>query len=414
MRSIKEPSRYLPIVDSVDVVVIGGGVSGIAASIASSRKGAKTLLIERYGFLGGMATAGLVTTIPPIHYGIGLEMERRVKELGGMGTKGPFWTAYDPEVLKFVLMDMICEAGVKLLLHTLFVDTVVEDGFIKAIIVENKSGRQAIEAGLFIDATGDGDVSVSAGAEYLKGEEDGSTLPMTLMFNMRDVNLKRARPFLNAIKSYLKRSVENKEIEFSLGIESYDGQPGVIGAPLVHEDEVTIWGGLVGGLNGTKAEDLTKAEIVARKHALILANYLKKKIPGFESAKITVTATQIGVRESRRIVGDYILTLQDAKDRKWFSDSVARIKHGKWDYYVPFRCLTPKGVRNLLVSGRCISAARDVLLLTGLREIPACMSTGEAAGIAAALCAKQKIGPRKLNMKLLQQTLVNMNVFQPA
>ncbi len=338
--------------------------------------------------------------------GVGLEVERRMREAGAIGTERAFWASWDPETIKKVCLDLAEEAGLDMLLHTLVVGVLGKGRKPTGIVVENKSGRRAILAKVIIDATGDGDVASKAGAPYVFGDEKGKTLPMTLMFNLRNVDKSRAKKYLNpSIKDFLRTAIEQKEVDWSIGLGQYDGQPGVCAAPMVHEDEVTIWGGTIEGLNGVATEDLTKAERLARRHASILLSVLRRHAPGFEKATLATTASQVGVRESRRILGEYYMTLQDAAEGKKFDDRVGYVEYGKWKYWVPYRMLVPKKVDSMLVAGRCISAERELMFRAGLREIPASMVTGQAAGTAAALCARFGTSPRRLSVPKLQEEL---------
>jgi hypothetical protein len=423
--NILEPSRRTPVLKEVDVLVCGGGMAGVIAAIASARTGAQVLLIERYGFLGGMATAGLVDTIPRIVGGLGLEFEKRMIEIGCVSSEKGFWTAWDPEGIKRISIEMLLEAGVELLLHSFIVDVITEQNKLRGIIIENKNGRGAILGKIIIDATGDGDIASRAGAKFLLGDKDGKIQPMTLMFNLRGVDKTKARKFINAsIKLFLKESISKGETKWEIGYGQYDGQPGVCAYSLVREDEVTIWGGVIENLDGTDASDLTRAEILARTHVDKLVAVLRKSVPGFENAALSETATQIGVRESRRIIGKYYLTIEDLRDdhpsssrrviKRKFPDWAGYCEYGKWKYWIPYSILLPEKLDSLLLAGRCVSAERKVLQLAGLREIPNAMVTGQAAGVAAGLCVKSDVEPRALDVGLLQKELLKTKAVPPS
>jgi hypothetical protein len=382
-------------------------MAGVVASIAAARLGARVLLIEKYGFVGGMATAGLVDTIPPISRGIGLEVQRRMEDIGCIGREMEFWASWEPEGIKRVCLEMLEAAGVEVLLHTFVVDSILEGLQVRGVIVENKSGRQGLVANVLIDSTGDGDIAMHAGAGFLFGE-NGITQPMTLMFNLRNVDKEKARRYLNpSIKLFLKEAIERKEVTWEIGFEQYQGQPGVNAKPMVQKDEVTVWGGVIDRLSGINANDLTQAEIIARRHVIRLVQVLRQKVPGFENAVVSQTASQVGVRESRRIVGDYLITIDDLKEGKKFQDWVAFVEYGKWKYWIPYSILLPKGLESLLLAGRCVSASREVLQMAGLREVPNAMITGEAAGVAAAVSVKMSVAPRQLDIATLQRQMIS-------
>lgn len=418
MEWIKE-ERRIPVISDVDVLVAGGGVAGVSAAIAAARLGAKVLLVERYGFLGGMATAGLVITVPPMNNGLQLEITQRLQELGSYVPLkssseaeediGAITHAFDPEAMKIVFIKMLRENKVNLLLHTLIVNAYMENNTIRGVIIENKSGRQAILAKVIVDATGDADVAAFANVPFEK-EKFENILPVTLMFNMVGVDLEeftKAGFSLNRVRDIIEEGIKTGRLDFKLETKSTKNAPGVYAEAVVHEGEINIWGGSLGGIDGTNAEDLTKAEIITREEAWKLAIFLKKEVPGFKSARIEYTATQVGIRETRRIIGEYTLTLEGIKNKKRFKDVVAKpYIHG--NIMVPYRCLLPKKVDNLLVAGRCISATSDAL--AHLRLIPVCIATGQATGVAAALSALNNIKPRMLPISLLQEKLMQQNV----
>jgi hypothetical protein len=412
MKLVHEPPRDIPVVEEKEVVVAGGGMAGVAAAVAAARAGAHVLLIERYGFLGGMATAALVDTIPPVAKGIGTEIKNRISDLGGISTERRFWSSWDPEAIKRVCLDIIEESHVDLLLHTLIVGTIVEERKVSGVILESKSGRTAVLGNVLVDATGDGDVAAKSGAQFLYGDKAGKTLPMTLMFNLRNVDKSRGGKFLNpSIKEFVKRAIK-EGTKWEIGLDQYEGQPGVCAAPMVESDEVSIWGGVIEDLKAIDVNDLTKAERLARKHVPILVEVLRKYVPGFENATVKDTAAQIGVRESRRIIGNHYLTLDEARAGGRYEDAIGRLDYGNWHYWVPYGILVPKDCRGILNAGRCVSADREVLYIAGLREIPGAMLTGEAAGTAAALCVRSGKDPKDLNISDLQERLVKQGALQ--
>lgn len=409
MKYVEEPSRKIPIVAEVDVVVVGGGVAGIAAAIAAARLRANVILIERYGFLGGMATAGLVITVPPMKKGLQVEFAKRLEELNAyVLLRKPLGVSpqdisrvFDPEVFKIVIVGMLKEAGIRILLHTLVVGVISRNNAVKGVIIENKEGRQVILAKTVIDASGDADLSYFANAPYIK-ETD---FPVTLMFNMVGVDVDRVLSFLGdfgRLREIVREAANEGELSLLLETEPSLGAPGLYLQTTVHPDELNVWGGNLFGVDGTKAEDLTHAEIVVREQAKILADFLKKKVPGFEKSRIEHTAAHVGIRETRRIIGEYTLTLDDMKGDKEVRDVVAKPFAGS-RIAVPYRCLLPKKIDNLLAVGRCISATPEALVT--LRLIPACIATGQAGGTAAALSVRKKTPPKQLDVKILQRAL---------
>lgn len=400
-----------------DVVAVGGGTAGLAAAVAASRNGVDTLLIERYGFLGGATTAGLVNPFMTFHAGeeqiiegIFQEIIDRLENMNGYDRKN---RAYDAEVMKIVADQMVEEAGVKLMLHSLVVDAVMEGNFIRGVLVENKSGRQRVMAKVVVDATGDGDVAVKAGAPYEKGRRiDGLTQPMTLNFRMGGVDTAKMPNRSELNKLYDEAKARG---EISIPREN------LLWFPTVRRGEIHFNTTRVVKVDGTSGKDLTYSEVEARRQMIGLVEFLKRKVPGFESAFLLVSGSQIGVRETRRVMGKYVMTEEDVLGARKFEDVVARgsypidIHSPKGEgtvikrlppgasYDIPYRCLVPKGVENLLVAGRCVSCTHEAQ--AAIRVIPICMAMGQAAGTAAALAVKLKVTPGEMDVTLLQKTL---------
>jgi len=414
MRWITEAERKTPVVDEVDVLVCGGGVAGVAAAVAAARNGAEVLLIERYGFLGGLATGGLVITTPPLNNGINSEIRKRLEEARtylecqnvGDDPANQGLVAIDPEILKYELVRLLLEQDVKLLFHTYVVQSIVEDNTIQGVILENKAGRGAILAKLVVDATGDGDVAASAQATYEIAE---IPLPVTLMFNMVDVDTKKATEQIGnwgKLRKLVEEAVKKGELSFELGLYSKGYAPGVYAANLCYPREINVWSGSMFGVNGLDPKDLTKAEITTREHAMRLASFLKKKLSGFENSRIEYTATQVGVRETRRILGAISPSLHEVMNDK-FDDTVVK-PYSNREMRVPYRSLVPQKIESLVVAGRCISAKQDAMVQ--LRLIPVCLATGQAAGTAAALALKGGTTPRQLDVSLLQKTITSQGM----
>ena len=453
MGVVVEPRRETPVAMAADVVVVGGGPAGLIAALAARRAGADTLLIERYGYLGGLLTGGFVTKPQaPVVGGIPEEVFERAIELGGArgnlryrlrdGTYTYFMSPIDPETMKRVAFEMVEEAGVKLLLHSLVTGPVTEGDEVKGVIVESKSGRQAVLADAVVDASGDADVAARAGAPCEVGRrEDGAAQPMSMMFRMGNVDI-------NKLVEYAKNNLEDftftyyPECEGPVPEESQGLNIVLEGFMRLQERAAEEMGyerprvglnvktGIGAGdvfINATRitegvatdVRDLTDAEMEVRKQVQKCVDLLVGYVPGFEGAYLMDTPAEIGVRESRRIVGEYTLTLDDILERIEFDDVVAK-GYGVIDihepggrglrfeaieeYQIPYRCLVPRNIERLLVAGRCVSCDHEAL--GTLRTIPTCMYTGQAAGAAAALSARLNTMPGDLNVSELQKTLV--------
>ncbi|MFK7692468.1 FAD-dependent oxidoreductase [Paenibacillus sp. HJGM_3] len=436
---------------SADVVVVGGGPAGINAAIAAGRGGAKTVLVERYGFLGGMSTAALVYPWMTFHTadgkqvikGIAQEIIDRLMAMnaspGHMRDTVGFTstiTPYHPEVYKVLVSKMLKEAGVQLLLHS-FVDSVTMNGAgdtIESVQLTSKSGRIELRGRVFIDTSGDADIAYLSGATCLKGREgDHRTQPMTMKFRMRGVDLAAVKQYMIDHPDEFYRKTPHAELpDLPLsGICGFYKHWKEANLPInrdqvlfftgPNEDEVLVNTTRVQGLDGTRVEDLTEAEELGREQVLLVADFMTRNLPGFEKASISQVGAQIGIRESRRIDGQYALTGEDVIAGRRFADAIARSGYpidihdpsgkgvtsadvqGDGAYDIPYRCLLPKQVGNLLAAGRCISTTHEALATT--RLTPSCMATGQAAGSAAAIAVRQGIGPQAVDVSELQTTL---------
>jgi len=434
-----------------DIVVCGGGPAGINAALAAGRSGARTLLIERYGFLGGMSTIALVYPWMTFHTvdgkqviaGIAQEIVDRLKAEGASpghvrDTVGfvRTITPYDPEVYKTLICDMLAEAGVVVMLHS-FMDEVRTTGDrIESVEVTTKSGRYSITGRQFIDATGDADLAYLAGVPCLQGREgDKRTQPMTMKFRMRGVDLAKVKQYmLDHPEEFYKKTPfdELKELPLS-GVLGYYKHWKMADLPINRDqvlfftgpgpDEVLVNTTRVQGLDGTNVLDLTEAEVLGRKQVRMVADFMRSSLPGFEQASISSVGTQIGIRESRRIDGLYALQAEDVIQGKTFEDCIARSGYpidihdpsgkgvtaawvqGDGAYDIPYRCLLPKHIVNLSAAGRCISTTHEALATT--RLTPSCMATGQAAGTAASLawkwgCAMPEVPIAELQAELRQ------------
>ncbi len=453
MPLVTEPARQVEVIAEVDVAVIGGGPGGLPAAVAAARHGARTMLIERYGFLGGMATAGLIgpilahrahETTRSIIGGIPRELCVRMHELGG----APPWeealeqwgVPFDPEVLKLVADEMVSEAGCELLLHTFFADAIAEDGQITAAVVESKSGRQAVRARVFIDATGDADVAFRAGAPTRQGREvDGAVQSMGSMFRVGGVRPPPPQE-AEAAAEALGAAIESGELcMYNPGI---GGRSSTI-QPTEVTPNVTRFAG-----DPTSNRDLTAGETRLRRDTRRIVRFYRQHVPGYENCFLAATPAQIGIRESRQIVGTYALSADDIVSGRTFDDTIAlgswwidihcplgRVRHGTHlckancptqepcpmldehpdklptalhppeggFYGIPYRSVVAQGVANLLVSGRCISATHEGM--GGARVMGTCMAIGHATGTAAAVAAEEGIPVAEVNIKALQDAL---------
>jgi len=393
------------------VVVAGGGPAGIAAAVAAARRGVPAVLVERYGFLGGMATAGLVNPFmmwdpegEPLVGGVFQEMVERMRALGGYSSpREP--NAFDPEVFKVVADELCLEAGVQVRLHTLVTNVVVRNGRITSVGSESKSGSDRLRARVYVDCTGDADLAYRAGVPCDYGrEQDGIAQPMTLNFRMANVDIERMPPREEINRLYDTAKAEGRvHCPRENVLFFYATQPGV-----VHFNTTRVT-----GRSGADAGDLTGAEIEARRQTRELVSFLVRDVAGFEKAYLQQTAAQIGIRETRRIRGEYTLTADDVLTARKFPDGIARSSYPidihsptgagtvirnlpRGDYYeIPYRCLVPVRVDNLLVAGRCVSATHEAH--ASLRVMPQCFAMGEAAGTAAALAVKRAIPPREVD-----------------
>lgn len=412
MKYITEPERKTPVLSEVDLLVCGGGVAGVAAAYSAARNGAHVLLLEKYPFLGGLVTAALVITTPPLTNGINIELCRRLTQKNvykrcrhsGEATESEELHAMDPEILKYELIQMLLDQKVDLLLHTYVVDTIMEGNRIKGVIIETKAGRQAILTKMIVDTTGDADIAVFSGAPFITVKK-----PMTMMFNIIGADVKK---ILNKIgnwsnlKKYIQEAKDRDGFKFDLGIYPEYGAPGVHAEELVYDGELNVWSGMLNGMNGADPHDLTQAELITREHVMRLTAFLKDNIPGFENARIEYTATQVGVRASRQIIGKATPTSEEVR-KAIFKDTVVK-PYAKRTLRLPYGSLLPQKIENLLVAGRCISAEEEIM--GQLRLIPVCTATGQVAGTAAAFAIQEGISPENVDVRFLQEKLAEQDM----
>lgn len=405
MQTYQEPAHDLPIARDTDVIVVGGGPAGLAAAIASARAGARTTLIEQFGYLGGTATASLMACIngfrnqvqpdnTQVVRGIAEEIVLALKQINGLG-KSPYAQkayptlpgqleysyAIDTEKFKYVTLKLCNDAGVDIMFHTWFSQAIVENGIVRGVVVENKSGRQALLSKVVIDASGDGDVAARAGAPFWQVHKDEAP-------RLNDAIMYR-------IQFGATRPAGNYACDF--------------GANAV------VWGPAAGALDGTNADELSQGEI--RTRLAIYEDFAakQKEHPELADATVLETPPLLGVRQTRFIEGEYKITADDAITGRRFQDVIAispcpiihyygyrrYLEHEGYD--IPYRCLVPLKVENLLVAGRCISSEQPPY--ESHRAMVPMMAIGQAAGVAAALAASTSTAPRQLDTRVVQSTL---------
>jgi hypothetical protein len=429
------------------VLVAGGGPTGICAAIAAARGGATVTLLEEKSFVGGNATLGLpIMTFhsfngEQIIHGIPQEVIDRLVEMEGCtghvearGAHMPSYALVDAEAMKYVGLKMLLEAGVRVSLHTFVVDALVGDRAVCGIVVAGKSGLGVFTAERVVDCTGDADVAARAGAPFVKGRpEDGGMQAMSLNFRLANVDLDTiVRHFGEGLivgrkpGEAVERPIRGQGTfgQWDLDVEReqlFPDRNHHLWWNSFREGEVNINTTRVFGKDPTELASLTDAEIEGRRQVYQVFHFLKRHVPGFGKAHLISTGSQIGIRETRRIVGEYTLTGDDVLEARRFLDAVARGSYpvdihdpsGKgWGvrfvkdggaYDIPYRCLVPKEIENLLVAGRCISADHQAIGST--RVMAPCMAMGQAAGLAAAMSVRQNVTPRRLDVERLREVL---------
>jgi hypothetical protein len=444
--TVAEPARDIPVCREADVIVVGGGSAGVAAAVAAARNGADTVLVERYGHLGGLATGGLVILIMPMSdesgrvciAGLCKEMIDRLAATGSsvhpkdedLGSSDPdvvkYWLSrgpgffaregrvtlnslFDPEYLKCVLNDMVEDAGVKLFLHSWGCRCIVEENRARGVVFESKSGRQAILGKTVIDATGDGDIFASAGAPFdATTNQSMRSSKLALVFRVGNVDYGKVQAF---------RAADQEG--YSGLMTEIEGLGGLSMFLRSWREDVVWFNNFLPNLHGLNVEDLTWVEVNVRKKMRLTMDFFKKNVPGFESAFIMDTAPQVGVRATRRLIGQYVLTQDDLQSGRLFDDTIAAIPARQWApsvkpsvVHIPFRSLVAVEIENLLAAGRCFSAdqvANDILA-----PIQVCVALGQAAGTAAALALKAGVAPGQVDMAVLQRTLASQGVPLPG
>jgi hypothetical protein len=461
MKMISEPAREIKVLKEADVVVVGGGPGGVASAIAAARMGAKTVLVERYGYLGGMATGGLINIFPNLSdisgkqriFGLNQEIidrmtarnaafspnredwgttDRRIVDYyldANMGwfyvRKDPniggqervhYTAVLDPEVLKDELNDMVAEAGVSLLLHSWGTRPIVEGNTVKGVFFESKSGRQAILAKVVIDSTGDGDIFVGAGAEFDSELKSNFRTALAFSFWIANVDMGKLNDF--------KKSQPEKYMQLLQHLGEAGGHSRFFNGLLKNQEGVLWFHSMeikpeAEAADAMDVEELTRVDIRGRKKALITYEFLRKNMPGCERCFLMQAGPQLGTQGGRRVIGEYILAPKDMESDEIFEDTIVVLanndngaisaKHPA--ICIPYRCLVPVKIDGLLVAGRAFSSKASVNQWFNI--IPPCICYGQAAGTAAALAVKAGIQPRHVDYKELQANLRRQGVDLP-
>ena len=441
IRTLTEPARQTPVHGEYDVVVLGGGPAGMAAAVAAARSGRSTLLVERYGFLGGMGTAAGVTNFCGLHanvhgeirqvvHGVADDLLQRIAHLGGLNTPHALFgktvaQAYDTAAYKIAADDLMLSAGVEILFHALAADVVMDSAArVQALLVETKSGRRAVIGRTFIDASGDGDLAAWAGAPYVKGDGHGNMLYPSTMFRIDGVDPERAGKAWEVIPKLMAQAEAEGRYQFP--------RKGAIVRPQKSGIEwrvnLTQLANSEGhAMDGTDALELSQAEVLGRQQIAGVAGFLRE-VPGFENSYISDIAPQVGIRETRRVTGLYELTESDVLECASFDDTIGvngwplelhlkgdvefrwpKIPESRGFNQLPYRMTVPVGLDNLWVAGRCASMSHEAQ--SAARVTGACFVMGEAVGVAAHLALQSQGTAATVDIPSLQSRLVDNGAY---
>ncbi len=430
MKSYTEPAREIPVTAEPDVLVVGAGPAGFATAVSAARLGARTLLVEQSGLVGGVSTGGLMShwtgdTEGPLYE----EILERSKDRGGgfeyYGGKVRQWrTIINTEKLKTALLEMLAEAGVELRLYTLACRPIMAGQAVRGIVTESKSGREALLARIVVDASGDGDIAAGAGVPYTRGREsDGRMQPATLMFRVGGVDMERA-VFPGEFGDTFRVPAGDLQ---ELGRRHLPSPAGhVLLYPSTLPGVVTVNMTNCLEIDGTRAEDLTRATLACRRQLEPIVAFLRAHVPGFERCWLQESAPAIGIRETRHFQGEAAITEEDILQARRFDDWIVTRAYFNFDvhnltgpgldstgsqndfpqarkYTLPYGCFVPRGADNLLLAGRDISGTH--LAHSNFRVMPICVNMGQGVGTAAALCARQGCRPRELDVRRVQEAL---------
>src|SRR5438105_10667433 len=454
------PPRRALLAADTDVLVVGGGPAGLGAALGAAQAGARVVLAERYGFLGGNATAALVmplmsfhtahptkekkgaTTLLPTDHGPGEAiiagalktlLGRLVKAGGAIAPSlaTGYVVPFDPEWFKLIALELLDEAGVHFVFHA-FASGVLGGSRVEGVVFETKSGPLAVRARVTIDCTGDADVAVQAGAPSEIGRADGLVQPMTLMFRVVEFQRQNFEAYVtqhpkqwrgvHGLWDLVREASERGELRLPREDILFFATP--------HEEEVSVNSTRVTRVLGTDVWDLSYAEWASRKQMRQIAEFLRRYVPGFEKSYVAQSGVQVGVRETRRILGDYQLTADDVLAARKFDDAIARgaypidihnptgtgtllkrLPPGE-AYDIPMRCLLPRSTEGLMVAGRCISGTHEAH--SSYRVMPIVMATGQADGVCAALAARRGVMPRQVAVGEVQRALVRPGASRRA
>lgn len=430
MQNVINYTKQLKVQGTYDVVVAGSGPAGICAAVAAAREGAKVALVERYGVVGGNLTTGYVGPILGM-VGKGTMRDELVELLGVPENDmiGETGRAHDFEMAKIRLMQFVNHPNIDVYLQTTVTDVIKEGDTLKGIIATSGEGQFALLGKVTIDATGDGLVSYLAGATTEKGREDGLMQPVTLEFTIDGVDESKGVICIGDVDDV--RLGNERFLDYCKRLSLEGEIPERIAAvrlhPTTHSGQRQVNTTQVNGIDMTRVDHIFKADLELREQILTLLDFFHKHIPGYENCRIISSGTTTGVRETRRVIGDYIITAEEMAAGCRFDDVIVHRAEFIVDihnpegsgqaeehiqycdpYDLPYRCFTPKGIENLYTAGRCISGTHRAH--ASYRVMSICMAMGEAVGVAAAMCAESGCTPRNLNVKELQNRLTNKGI----